>query len=73
MLKCLKYEQLNSDKKISLISPEIYQKLMKESEINYNKTVLYKFKIYKIKINYPLIINKSCLTDFNLMNVLLSF
>ena len=36
LLKCLKYEQLNSDKKISLISPEIYQKLYR-SEFNKNK------------------------------------
>ena len=47
LLKCLKYEQLNSNKKISLISPEIYQKLMKESEINYNDIEVNLIKINK--------------------------
>ena len=47
LLKCLKYEQLNSNKKISLISPEIYQKLMKESEINYNNIEVNLIKINK--------------------------
>ena len=55
LLQCLKYEQLNSDKKISLISPEIYQKLMKESEINYNKIEV---NLIKINQEFYLFFNK---------------
>ena len=48
LIKCLTYNELNSmkDKKISLISPEIYYKIMKLSEIDYNNC-----EINLIKIN----------------------
>ena len=48
LIKCLTYNELNSmkDKKISLISPEIYYKIMKIAEIDYNNC-----EINLIKIN----------------------
>ena len=57
LIKCLTYNELNKlkNKKISLISPEIYQKLMKESEIDYNNCEI---NLIKINQEFYLFFNK---------------
>ena len=56
-IKCLTYDQLHmqNDKKISLINPDIYQKIMKISEINYNDIEV---NLIKINQEFYLFFNK---------------